>query len=116
MERLALVAAWIVVIFIGLVGGVVVLRIYKNQIDLFTLLEDTDGKASFSRFQFLLFTFVIAMCLMILTIESGEFPKLDMNILGLLGISAGSFVVSKGITENKTPKAIIAPVIVGEQK
>lgn len=104
MERLALVAAWIVVIFIGLVGGVLVIRIYRNQINLSSLLEESDGKASFSRFQFLLFTFVIAMCVMILTIGSGEFPKMDMNVLGLLGISGGSYVVSKGISANKQPE------------
>jgi uncharacterized membrane protein len=109
MERLALVAAWIVVIFIGLVGGILVVRIYNNQIKLFTLLEDADGKASFSRFQFLIFTFVIAMCLLILTIESGEFPKLDMNVLGLLGISGGSYVVSKGITANAEAPPANAP-------
>ncbi len=101
METLALVAAWIVVIFVGLIGAVLVIRIYKNQIKLATLLEEPDGKASFSRFQFLLFTFAIVMCLMILTIGSGEFPKMDMNILGLLGISGGSYVASKAITESK---------------
>jgi hypothetical protein len=104
MERLALVAAWIVVIFIGLVGGVIVIRIYKNQINLSTMLEEEDGKASFSRFQFLLFTFVIAMCVLILAIGSGEFPKMDINVLGLLGISGGSYVVSKGISANRAPE------------
>jgi hypothetical protein len=103
MELLALVAAWIVVVLIGLVGGILVIRIYRNQINLTRMLEEADGKASFSRFQFLVFTFVIAMCVMILTIEAGEFPKMDMNVLGLLGISGASYVVSKGISANAQP-------------
>jgi uncharacterized membrane protein len=67
-----------------------------------------------SRFQFLIFTFVVAMCLLVLTLESGEFPKLDPNILGLLGISGGSYLVSKGIprpgaTDRARPEPPVAP-------
>ena len=57
------------------------------------------GKASLSRFQFLIFTFVIAGLFLMLCIESGAFVEIPGNVLGLLGISGGSFVVSKAITK-----------------
>src|SRR5262249_58734258 len=63
--------------------------------------SEKDGPASLSRFQFLMFTFVIGMCLLVLTLESGEFPKVTPEILGLLGISGGSYVVSKGIQKTQ---------------
>ena len=97
MPQLALIAGYIIVFFVGLVALVVVWNIFIGRIDLRLLISEKDGPASMSRFQFLIFTFVVAMCLLVLTLESGEFPKLDPNILGLMGISGGSYLVSKGI-------------------
>jgi hypothetical protein len=112
MPQLALVAGYIVVVLVGLLGLIVAWNIFTGRIDLRYLISEKDGPASMSRFQFLIFTFAIAMCLVVLTLESGEFPKLDPNILGLLGISGGSYLVSKGITNSsdqakaaKTPPA-----------
>ena len=47
------------------------------------------------------FTFVIAGLTLVLTLESGEFPDLGPDVLALLGISGGSYVVSKGIQGKK---------------
>jgi hypothetical protein len=65
------------------------------------------GKASISRFQLLLFTFVIAGLYLVLCLEKGDFIEMPASVLGLLGISGGSFVVSKGISSQtgKTPPA-----------
>jgi hypothetical protein len=64
------------------------------------------GKASLSRFQFLIFTFVIAGLYLLLSIEAGTFVDIPNNVLGLLGISGGSFLVSKGMsTSSKKNKA-----------
>lgn len=57
----------------------------------------TPGKASLSRFQFLLFTFVVAGLFLMLSIEVGQFVNIPANVLGLMGISGGSFVLSKAI-------------------
>jgi len=59
------------------------------------------AKASLSRFQFLLFTFVIAGLYLLLCIEAGTFIEIPTNVLGLLGISGGSFVVSKAVGKPK---------------
>ena len=55
------------------------------------------GKASLARFQFLLFTFVVAGLFLMLSIEVGQFVNIPANVLGLIGISGGSFVLSKAI-------------------
>jgi hypothetical protein len=58
---------------------------------------DADLKASLSRFQFLIFTFVIAGLYLLLSIEAGTFVDIPTNVLGLLGISGGSYLISKGV-------------------
>lgn len=55
-------------------------------------------KASLSRFQFLIFTFVIAGLFLMLSIEAGTFVDIPQNVLLLLGISGGTYVVSKATT------------------
>lgn len=80
--------------------GVFVIVIWKmatNTIDLTKLVSEPDGKASLSRFQLLLFTLVIAGLYVILSIESGQLLDIPSSALGLLGISGGSFLISKGI-------------------
>lgn len=59
------------------------------------------GKASLARFQFLIFTFVVAGVFLMLCIETGAFVEVPTNVLGLLGISGGSFIISKAVGESK---------------
>src|SRR5262245_42446134 len=104
MEALALFGGWVVVIGIGLIFLAVILRIYGRKMNIDSMLQEDDRKASFSRFQFMIFTFVISMCVLVLTLESGHFPTIETNVLGLLGISGGSYVISKGISEANKDK------------
>jgi len=62
-----------------------------------------DSKASLSRFQFLIFTFVIAGLYLLLCIEAGTLIDIPGNVLALLGISGGTYVVAKtvGSSERK---------------
>lgn len=60
---------------------------------------DQSGKASLARFQFLLFTFVVAGLFLLLSIEHGAFVEIPETVLGLIGISGGSFLVSKTISK-----------------
>ncbi|MET0790731.1 MAG: hypothetical protein ABW061_04360, partial [Polyangiaceae bacterium] len=64
--------------------------------------SDGTGQASLSRFQFLIFTFVIAVGVLYLTVKGEAFPQLDQGILVLLGISGASYVVGKSL-DNQTP-------------
>lgn len=58
------------------------------------------AKASLSRFQFLIFTFVVAGLFLLLSIEAGAFVEVPPTVLGLIGLSGGSFVISKGISNS----------------
>lgn len=105
LEGLALGAGWLALVLVGGVGVAVVGRMWTGTIDLRHLLEENTGGASFSRFQFLVFTFVIGLCVLVLTLKSGQFPNISGDVLGLLGISSGSYVVAKGIQQNGGPGA-----------
>ncbi len=99
------IAAALVVVILGM-AGVVLYRIAVGKIDLSEVLtEPGSNKASLSRFQFLIFTFVVAGLFLLLSVESGTFVTIPDSVLGLLGISAGSYAISKGIGNAKDPKA-----------
>jgi hypothetical protein len=96
---------WLLSIILLLFAAIVLWRIYKKEIDLTGLLAETPGpgqppgstKASLSRFQFLLFTFVVAGLFLLLSIEAGTFVDIPTNVLGLLGVSGGSYLISKAV-------------------
>lgn len=92
------------VLFIGLVGLIVLYRIVSGKIDLQYLISEENTHASMSRFQLLIFTFIISVSLFLIIISKTppDFPeKIPNEILWLLGISGGSYVISKGIQSNK---------------
>jgi len=102
----ALVAEWVIVVFVAAVAILVLLRIWRGHIDLSGLLSEPPtppavgpGKASLSRLQLLLFTFVIIGLYLILSLEASAFVPIPNQVLGLLGISSGSYVLSKGIQQ-----------------
>ena len=91
---------------------VVAWKLFTDKIDLRYLLAEPAGppppgtdpneppgepKASISRFQFLIFTFVIAGVYLILCLESGRFVEIPENVILLLGVSGTSYAASKGI-------------------
>jgi hypothetical protein len=103
------VAVAIVIVTFALV---VAWKLATNQIDLRWLLAEPAGpiqpgadpnepgtqpKASISRFQFLIFTFVIAGVYLVLCLESGRFVEIPENVILLLGVSGTSYAASKGI-------------------
>jgi hypothetical protein len=103
LQRLTIVVGYIIVILIFFFGLMVLMAIATNKIDLSGLLcEPTEDKASMSRFQLLIFTFVIAfsLILIILSGDSPKFPDIPTSILTLLGISASTYAVSKGIQKS----------------
>jgi hypothetical protein len=90
------------VLALGFLGLFAVLtwKMANNTIHLEKLVSEPDGKASISRFQFLVFTLVVAGLYVILSIDSGQLLEVPAGALALLGISGGSFIVSKGIGLN----------------
>jgi hypothetical protein len=100
---IGLVIGWILTIFIGVLAAMILVKIFTGDIDLNYIISDENGWASLSRFQFLIFTFVVAMSLfyLILTRTPPGYPEIPNQILALLGISGGSYVVSKGIQTSR---------------
>jgi hypothetical protein len=103
------IAAALIVVILGM-AAVVLYLIAFGKIDLSQVLtEPGSNKASLSRFQFLIFTFVIAGLFLLLSVESGTFVNIPDSVLGLLGISAGSYAISKGINNAKPTPPVPPP-------
>lgn len=119
MATLGLVVGYIVCVFVGLLGALILWRIADGSIDLSRLISEPNGDASMSRFQFLVFTFVISMSLFLVIVGPSRptFPAvIPGGILALLGISGSSYLVSKGIQfstpaglEDRPPSVIVVP-------
>lgn len=100
MTTLTLVAGWIIVVFVGLLALLILWKIHGDKIDLAFLISEENGQASLSRFQFLIFTFVIAMSFFLITVHTNTLPMVPEGVWALLGISGGSYVISKGIQKS----------------
>ncbi len=96
---LGLIMGWVATVLIAGFGVIVLCKMAKGTIDLKKLVSETDDSgASLSRFQFLIFTFVISMSLFWIILVNTGFPdNIPKDILILLGISGGSYLGSKGI-------------------
>jgi len=107
---------WTVTVLIGAFAIAIIYKMIKGDINLMYLIAGADGDASLSRFQFLIFTFVIALglFLIILSANPPAFPTaIPGGILALLGISGGSYVTSKAVdaNANKPPAAETTVVV-----
>lgn len=91
------VGGYAVLVLVFLFGLLVLVAMATGKIDISTLLGEDQGGASMSRFQLLVFTFVIAFSLFILVSQGNKFPEIPSGVLTLLGISASTYGVSKGI-------------------
>jgi hypothetical protein len=91
-------AAWVALGFLGLMGIAILYYVFTGKIDLSGLISEPSGEASMSRFQLLIFTFVIAASFFLIVVTKSGFPDpIPQGVLVLLGISASSYLVSKGI-------------------
>ena len=99
LERLTVVVGYVILILLFFFGLVVIFALARGTIDLSLLLSESGGGASMSRFQLLIFTFVIAFSIFLMIVSSKpmRFPNVPAEILTLLGISASTYAVSKGI-------------------
>jgi|ERR1044072_5242219 hypothetical protein len=110
---LELLAGYVICILVAVIGLVVVWKIATNQIDISRILTEKDAgatsSASMSRFQLLIFIFVISLSFFLVVIsnikivqanpngKTPALPEVPNGVLGLLGISASSYAVGKAI-------------------
>jgi hypothetical protein len=71
-----------------------------------------DGKASLSRFQALLFTFVFVIALALMVVRNGSFPEVPLGVWALLAGSLATYLGSKYMQLNMAGGAA-APVASG---
>jgi Bacterial Ig-like domain (group 2) len=105
LTTLTVFAGWVVCIFVLLLGLAIIVLIAKGKINLSKLVSESNGDASMSRFQLLVFTFVVALSFFLVVAASQKLPDIPGTVLSLIGISASSYLVSKGIqtgAENRT--------------
>jgi len=98
MNFIAQLCGLILCVFVGVLGLTILFLIWTGKINLSALLNEANGQASMSRFQLLIFTFVIATSLFELVGMQGKFPDIPSGVLTLLGISASTYAVGKGIS------------------
>jgi hypothetical protein len=114
MQNLTIAAIIIAEALVGLLGLVVIYMIWTEKISLVKLLSEPNGDASLSRFQFLIFTLVIGLSFLIITIggKGGPaFPSpIPPEVLTLLGISGSSYLISKGI-QFSNPAGVARPAL-----
>ena len=110
LQYLEILVGYLVCAIVALFGLLLIWKIATNQIDLTYLLSDDDGWASTSRFQLMIFTFVVALSFFLMVVsnvklrqngnatDTGGLPDVPSGVLALLGISASSYLVSRGIS------------------
>ena len=109
---LALVMGWIITVLVAAFALAIIYKIIKGDLNLMYVISGTDGDASLSRFQFLIFTFVIALGLFLIILSSNppSFPlTIPGGILALLGISGGSYVTAKAVDANANKPQVVIP-------
>jgi hypothetical protein len=96
----SLILTWAVTVLVVFLEGVVIFLILTGRIRLDRLISEPDGNASLARFQFLVFTFVIATSFFLVVVgqDPPGFPeRIPPEVLVLLGLSGGSYLLSQGI-------------------
>jgi hypothetical protein len=107
-EVLLLVCGYGVCLFFGWLCFILLLKISRGEICLDKLVSEANGDASMSRFQLLIFTMMVAFSMFIMVVKNWSFPYISDGILTLLGISASTYAVSKGIQFSR-PETLLRP-------
>ncbi|MGD0469243.1 MAG: hypothetical protein ABSA54_12775 [Terriglobales bacterium] len=114
LQFLEMLIGYLLCAIVALLGLLIIWRIATNQIDLTYLLSDDDGWASTSRFQLMVFIFVVALSFFLVVVSNVKMrqfagggattdglPDVPGGVLALLGISASSYLVSRGISASQ---------------
>src|SRR5215467_12009179 len=110
MEKAKVALAYGMLILLFMFGFLILAAIAIGAINISNILEEKgpggspSGGASMSRFQLMIFTFVIGLSFFLIVISKGDFPEVTAGVLTLLGISATTYGVSKGIQASAPQK------------
>jgi hypothetical protein len=104
----SVVCEYIICVFLGLIALKILVMVWRDEIDLTSVISEANGDASMSRLQLLIFTFVIAISFFYLVLKASIFPGIPDGVLTLLGISASTYAVGKGISYSRD-EGVIKP-------
>ena len=97
-DYLLLVVGAELAVLLFLFGIAVLHAVATEQIRIDKLIAEQNGDASASRFQLMIFTFTIALSFVYLVLMGpGKFPDIPNQVLILLGLSASTYGVGKGL-------------------
>jgi hypothetical protein len=97
------------ILIMGALCLLLLIKMWKNEISLCSVLEEANGQASMSRFQLLIFTLVIAVGVFLYILHNMALPDIPPSILTLLGISASTYAAGKGITYSRVEGLVRQP-------
>ena len=108
MSLLLNICGFIAAGFLAALCVTIIVFIWNGKIDLTHLCSEGNGQASMSRFQLLIFTFVVAIGMfeIIEKKNPAEFPIIPESVLTLLGISASTYAVGKAISYSQ-PQTLV---------
>ena len=94
------ITAFVILVIIASIAFIVLRNWFRDPEALMYLVSEPpndsgERKASLSRFQMLIFTFVVAGLFLVLSLEQGAFAHIPEGVLGLIGISGGTYILSK---------------------
>ncbi|HVO80414.1 MAG TPA: hypothetical protein VMT28_06775 [Terriglobales bacterium] len=114
LQFLELLIGYLLCGIVALFALLVIWKIANGTINLKYLLSDDDGWASTSRFQLVVFIFVVALSYFLVVVSNVKLrqsggtltdlaglPDVPGGVLALLGISASSYLVSRGISASQ---------------
>jgi len=102
VRKVELAMAYGMLIILFLFGFLILAAIASGKIDISQLLQEkgsdgTNAGASMGRFQLLIFTFVIGFSFFLVVLYKTDMPNIPSTVLTLLGVSATTYGVGKGI-------------------
>jgi len=93
----------------GLLCLMLLIKMWRNEINLCSLIEEANGQASMSRFQLLVFSLVVAVGVFLSILHTLTLPDIPNSILILLGISASTYATGKAITFSRVEGLVKQP-------
>ena len=97
------------ILLMGLLCVMLLIKMWKNEINLSSLLEEANGQASMCRFQLLIFTLVVAVGVFLSILHTMRLPEIPNSVLVLLGISASTYAAGKGISFSRVEGVLKQP-------
>src|SRR6185437_10028191 len=96
-------------VIMGLLCLMLLIKMWRNEINLCSLIEEANGQASMSRFQLLVFSLVVAVGVFLSILHTLTLPDIPNSILILLGISASTYETGKAITFSRVEGLVKQP-------